>query len=143
MDACELDTTLIKFKEHTQKLKKAWEFQNFRRGPANEVSCEVGTAFIMGLLKVPETAYGPGIAVCDNYGAPNTKFPKHQHDACETFVIYQGEMELHVGDETISLTPNGKPYWFSARKPHWAFFPVETRYIAITVPAEHSWPDGR
>ena len=144
-DACEINpSNLIEFTQKTDVLIRALEFTNFIGAPSREVKVATGTAFITGLLKVPETAMGPGIAVTDNYGAPNTKFPHHQHNACESFVIYQGEMQLHIeGQEPLTLTPNGKPYWFSARKRHWAFFPVETRYIAITVPAEESWPSGK
>jgi hypothetical protein len=101
-----------------------------------QVSTEKGMAFIRGLLKLNE------IAVVDNMASAGTIYPKHTHDACEVFVVYKGSMRLFWGQKRIEINERDKPYYFDARKEHWAEFIKDTRFIAITKPAEKGWPNG-
>ena len=120
-------------------LTKSLRFQSIVTQHATdweEINTPQGTAFIRGLLKIEE------IAVADNYAAADTIFPMHQHPAHEIFIVYRGRMILDVDGEKITVNTNGKPYYFDARQKHGAYFPVETKYIAVTIPADKDWPEG-
>ena len=124
--------------ENLRKLTEELEWKGIvRQAQTDEINTDNGTAFIIGMLKNKK------IAVADNYASAGCKFPHHHHDAHEIFIVYDGEMELYVEGKLIRVRAGEKPYYFDARQEHWAEFKKESRYIAITIPADKDWPEGR
>jgi len=122
-----------------QQLTKALEFEGIvhRAGSQEILELEMvqGTSYMVGLYKTPV------IAVARNYASRACKFPKHVHEEWELLIVYQGEMNLSVGGEMINLKAK-EFYYIEPGTEHEAFFPAETWFLAITMPASKDWPDG-
>lgn len=122
-----------------QEITKALEFSGivYERSPAQIVELEMdsGTSYMVGLYKTPI------IAVARNYASAGCRFPPHRHNEWELLIVYQGEMQLHVGEKEVVLKERGF-YYLNPNTDHWAYFPVESWFLAITMPASSSWPEG-
>ena len=89
---------------------------------------------VYGLLKTPQV----GVVNC-KFDA-GTEFPRHNHDAPETVLVYEGEMELEVHGK-VTVLRSGDVFTIPARAAHTVRAITETWVIAITIPADRNYPD--
>ena len=147
---CNISTDIVKLSQRpeTTQLIQALNFANFRIIPPSlspwyDVDCERGKAQIRTIYYEEPTDDHEGIAISDNWSMADTLFPCHSHEGIETFIVWQGCMELRVGippsEEKITLKPTGRPYWILGDQKHWAYYPEYTRYLAILRPPDPSW----
>ncbi len=126
---------LIKLREITRDL----EFAGIVRPSGNqeiiELEMQEGTSYMVGLYKTPK------IGVARNYASAGCKFPTHEHNEWELLVMIAGEMHLYVGEKKITLKEK-EFYYLNPGTEHWAYFPAESWFLAITMPASEAWPEG-
>ena len=131
----EKDENLIKLKVLTESLR----FKDIVRGNAAgeiiELDMIKGTSYMVGLYK------NTIMAVARNYASAGCEFPEHNHEEWELLLIYEGEMHLKTGGKTRILKPK-QFYYLNPGEDHSAYFPEETWFLAITMPASGSWPEG-
>lgn len=60
-------------------------------------------------------------------------FPEHRHPHEQTVIVLEGELELHVGDETHRLTP-GSVFAIPGNVPHSGRAIVDTRVLDVFSP---------
>lgn len=123
--------------EKLKLLTKKMDFANFSNhfGRMLEYTLEKGAGYSVGLMK--ET----GIAVAKTYFSKGSEFPKHAHVEWELLVIYQGKLQLCVGEDK-KLLKEKDFYYIEPRVPHGGIFLEETMLIAITIPGASDFPDG-
>jgi len=81
-----------------------------------------------------------GVALCEQ--AADTFFECHSHAGNEYVLCVEGEIHLDfMDDEKVILYP-GMAFCIPAGKNHSAFFPVWTRSLAATIPADENFPNG-
>lgn len=103
-----------------------------------EIKVDSGWAAIRTLLKIEGK-----IAVSDNQFDPGTKFPEHQHEGYEIFIVYEGPgFDLFINNKTERIKPK-KPYYLNASMKHSAYAEAKTRVIAITIPDDKDWPEDK
>jgi len=79
------------------------------------------------------------ISCADWFNSKGTKFPLHAHESFEWLVIYEGKCVLTVDGVKHILTPKDS-YYILPNVIHSATFPVDTWYIALTIPDNPDWP---
>ena len=107
-------------------------------GKTVEVDMEKGISYMVGLMKEST------IAVARHYASAESVFPKHQHAEWELLLVYKGVMNLYIeGKERTKRTLYEKDfYYILPHTVHYAEFPEECRFLAITIPGADAWPDG-
>jgi len=95
-----------------------------------------GANITTGIYKTPEFA----IAVCVD--APNTRFPRHAHKACEYFIVLEGEMTVHYDDGQRFELQRCDSHYVPVGVAHQPETVRGCRYLAITVPASAFFPAG-
>ena len=128
---------LDELEELTHKLPSFSEFA--RTGNKAMVNYEIlaGTLLSKGLLKVPE------IAVASSFMSKGSKTLHHVHkDSAEYIIIYKGRMRIEIDGTTSEVGPGE----LGIIKPNVSHTVVEVLedcfFIAITVPADKSFPDA-
>ena len=129
------DSNIVKLRELTRALEFGGIVHKASSAEIKELNMEQGVSYMVGLYKTPV------IAVARNYASQGCKFPKHHHLEWELLIVYEGEMNLSVGGRAVNLTEK-EFYYIDPGVEHEAFFPRETWFLAITMPASQSWPDG-
>ena len=129
------DQNLIKLKVLTEALKFKEIVREQVGGEIIELEMAAGTSYMVGLYK------NDILAVARNYASAGCKFPEHNHGEWELLLIYSGEMHLNTKGKTRILKPK-QFYYLNPGEDHSAYFPVETWFLAITMPASGSWPKG-
>jgi hypothetical protein len=135
---------LAKAAEEVKKAARIWTlFASWMTSKSDsgwrQIKTDKGKAFVRILMRVND------IDVSDNFAAPDTVIPQHLHkipSGTETNYIYMGQMNLHIGDEVITLTEHDKPYTFDAGIAHYVSFSETTCYIATLKPPDPNWPES-
>lgn len=124
-------------RELEQTLERLTPFENLAKAHAShvEVKAQNGTIFMFGLLK-NET-----IAVADVYITKDTSMSRHSHPEDEFFLLYQGRMDLTINGKKKILRTSECAH-MPSNQPHSAFWPEETRLIAVTIPGSKDFPDA-
>lgn len=136
MAACEMvDDNLVVLKKLTESLK--FEDIVYENKPPETIELEMdsGTSYMVGLFK------NEIVAVARNYASAGCQFPEHDHEQWELLIVYSGEMHLAIGGKKRILKPKNF-YYMNPGDVHSAYFPKETWFLAITMPAADSWPEG-
>ena len=82
------------------------------------------------------------VADCRGIVKKDTTLAAHVHKEKEFFIMYKGVMHLFVEGETILLKA-GDSYYIDPEKVHSAYWPEDSEFIAITIPAAKEFPDDR
>ena len=125
---------LEKLKELTDQLP-SFEDLVSRSGCATEVETLKGNIFMFGLYNVP------GISVARAFMSADTEVEVHTHVEFELFVVYEGKMVLNVEGKEFEVEVRQSGYVLP-NMPHSAYFPVDTKVIAITIPSSEGYPDA-
>ena len=135
-EACEIDQNNQNL-ETLRVLTKALRFANIME-PAHihRIKTEQGNASISGLFKSLK------IAVSENWASEKTYFPSHQHPGWEIFYLYKGKMKLKINGKKVCISAKDRPFSFDARQRHSAYFPIDSHYLAMTIPGDKDWPEG-
>lgn len=81
------------------------------------------------------------VAILDSYLPAGSHFPVHKHCTKEMLVVYQGELIVDIGGEEKRFGV-GDVFTAAPHMPHSVRSEVETRLIAITIPADEGFTDG-
>jgi quercetin dioxygenase-like cupin family protein len=131
----EMPVNLIKLKKLTEALDFSQIVRPGVEPEIKELKMDKGTSYMVGLYKAQ------CMAVARNYASAGCEFPEHVHDEWELLVVYQGEMHLIVeGKERI--IKEKEFYYLMPGTRHGGYFPKETWFLAITMPANENWPEG-
>lgn len=125
---------IIRLKELTKALEFSGILSPASTRQVKEIDMRVGASFMVGLYKTDN------IGIARNFASENSEFPEHFHNEWELLIVYSGEMHLTIEGETHTLKEKDFFYILPQQK-HKAYFPVNTWFIAITMPASDSWPD--
>jgi quercetin dioxygenase-like cupin family protein len=100
-----------------------------------ELKVKGGEAYAVGLLKKGE------VGVLDVHYEPHSEFPSHTHEEEEYVVVYDGHFFLDVAGVVVRLETNDM-FRIGGGVVHKAWT-EDSRcgQIAITVPANASWPN--
>ena len=98
-----------------------------------EYDMERGTAIAFGLWKQTE------VAVARVFFSAGALFPEHSHNEKEFLICFEGHLRLTVDGKIIDLTPQDE-LTICPGQAHSAEAVVDTRVIAITVPAAEGFP---
>lgn len=113
------------------------DFFDFPAGGTGMVEVDMieGRGAGRNLLTIPGV-----ISAGDWWSSAGAIFPGHEHPEKEWLIVYQGELRLFYEDgQSMHLRPRDS--WFNEPGVwHSAFFPEETRYLAITQPHSDAWP---
>jgi len=124
---------------HLKALTSALEFAGIVKptvaGQVKELIMDAGTSYMVGLYK------NSIMAVARNFASDKCRFPEHTHDEWELLVVYEGEMHLTVENKKVILGPKGF-YYILPNQKHSGTFSENTWFLAITMPASESWPEG-
>ena len=136
-DACEVkpDGNLLRLREITRAIEFSGIVHQKSDQEIIELEMNHGTGYMVGLYKTP------AIGVARNYASAGCEFPLHSHEEWELLLVYKGEMRLTVEGKTITLKEKGFHYILPGHQ-HEAYFPKESWFLAITMPASESWPKG-
>jgi len=128
--------SLIVLREITRELAAFSDFSTPRLN-VNEIDMDAGTSFMVGLYKHHH------IAVARQFASAGAVFPFHAHDQWELLLVYEGSMDLIVGDKKDRRTLRVKDfYYLEPGTPHYAEFNEDCWFLAITIPAAEAWPEG-
>ena len=125
---------LAKLKELTEHLP-SFEDLVGNSCTATEVETLKGNIFMFGLYNVP------GISVARAFMSANTEIELHTHAEFELFVVYEGKMVLNVEDKVFEVEVRQSGYVLP-NMPHSAYFPVDTKVVAIAIPSSEGYPDA-
>ena len=100
-----------------------------------EYEMEKGTAIAFGLWKQKD------VAVSRTFFSGDSIFPEHSHNEKEFIIVYEGQMNVTVEGKIITLTP-GDLVTICPGQAHSAEAVVDTRIIAVTVPAAEGFPEA-
>ena len=125
---------LEKLKELTEQLP-SFEDLVINSGSATEVETIKGNIFMFGLYNVPE------ISVARAFMSAGSEIESHTHAEFELFVVYEGKMVLNVEGEEFEVEVRQSGYVLP-NMPHSAYFPVDTKVIAIAIPSSGGYPDA-
>ena len=127
---------------YLKEIKPTLKFSEFSTDAGKRVMREVamkggGTSFMW------EIFYHSAMSIAEQFCSAG-EFNRHEHDEWELLLVYHGEMQLYwideVGNEqTKTLKPKDFHY-LEANVTHWGTFNSDTRFIAITIPANEAWP---
>lgn len=121
-------------KNITPNLPSFGDISNNKSSSYRQISVERGHAYIVGLSDSDD------YSVTFNYAAADTPFPIHHHKQIEIFVIISGTMELTIDEKETVKIERGESYKLLPDVKHRAYFPTNTRYLAITIPEEPNFP---
>jgi len=100
-----------------------------------------------GVSEATDLLTVPGLISCaDWFNSAGAKFGKHAHKEKEWLLVYVGEIHLwyiECGVEHHKVLFPGDSHYNNPRAVHWAEFPIDTRYLAITIPDSPDWPKAR
>ena len=125
---------LEKLKELTDQLP-SFEDLVSKSGSITEVETLKGNVFMFGLYSVP------AISVARAFMSANTEIELHTHAEFELFVVYEGRMMLNVEGKEFGVEVRQSGYVLP-NIPHSAYFPVDTKVIAITIPSSEGYPNA-
>jgi quercetin dioxygenase-like cupin family protein len=92
-----------------------------------------GESFMIGLHKEKD------VAVAREFASMGTKFPEHKHEEIEYLIVYKGQVIIRVDDNDLILE-KGDLLKLEPNQTHKAYFPEDTWFLAITIPASKNWP---
>lgn len=127
--------------ENLAKLRELTEALDFsdlieQAGNFTELKVEEGTCFAWGLIK------NEHVAASKVFTSKGTRFLEHKHEEHEHLLVYKGQMEITVSGEQHTLLP-GNCLYIPPNTAHQAIdFPIDTWYLAVTIPASPHFPDG-
>jgi quercetin dioxygenase-like cupin family protein len=101
-----------------------------------EYEMDKGMAVAFGLWKQKK------IAVSRTIFSSGSLFPEHSHNEKEFIIVYEGHLDIIVEGKTTSLTP-GDTITICPGQAHSAKAIVDTKVIAITVPAAEGFPETK
>lgn len=131
----EMPVNLIELKKLTKTLNFTQIVREGGEPEIKELKMEKGTSYMVGLYKADF------MAVARNYASMGCEFPEHKHDEWELLVVYKGEMHLSVEGKK-RIIKEKEFYYLTPGTKHGGYFPKETWFLAITMPANESWPKG-
>jgi quercetin dioxygenase-like cupin family protein len=111
--------------------------KNYNSNPQEYIiPTENGKLITKGLLKHEE------VAVAISEADENTKFENHVHEEVEIIKIICGLIYVNIeGDTEKHTIEEGEIIIIPSFKVHDAYFPIKTKFIAITLPACDNWPE--
>ncbi len=126
--------------EGIKQLRKDIETMDFSQisnsfGRMLELNVAPGIGHAVGLMKESN------IAVAKTKLSPGSVFPKHVHDEWEMFLVYSGEMDIHLESKIIKLKPK-QAYYLLPKTPHAVSTETGVELLSITIPGSVDWPEG-
>ena len=101
----------------------------------SKLMLDSGEGTIEGLLKCPD------VAVVDSLYKPHSKFPYHQHDEQEYFIVYCGKLWVDLSGDIKELVV-GDSIHIKDGLIHKVWTEDEgCKFIVVTVPANEHFPD--
>jgi len=96
---------------------------------------DTGGAILTGLHKDGLS----GVILCETEAG--TEWPEHYHDEWECVAVIEGELHIYLDGKPHIIGPK-KCFSWDASILHSAYFPIDTRNYAITIPASDGFPPG-
>lgn len=103
-----------------------------------EYEMEAGSCFAWHQYADPSGEF----AVDKWFNSKGSKFPSHAHDETECIVVTSGQMLLKYSDGEELLLKSGGSVCNRPGREHWAFFPEDTHYYTVMVPAASDYPQA-
>lgn len=100
-----------------------------------KIPADTGMLETQGLLKHKE------VAVAITTAEANTKMEPHIHEEVEIIKVLNGEIHISIDNELTRVLKENEMIILQPYIAHGAFWPVETTFIAITLPACNTWPE--
>ena len=127
-----LEDNLKKLTELTNNLP---DFPNVVGGNGfKEYEMECGTCFAWNVF------YAESICVTRWFSSYGTKFPTHTHEEKELIIIYKGSLIVTFSDGTEKKLGMGDTFEVAAGASHSGYFPEDTKFLTIMIPAAEYYP---
>jgi len=108
---------------------------------AQQIKMEEGTGLSVGLFKNHDCA------VARTFCSAGSVFPSHTHSCREVLAVIRGEMIVRSGradtpieDWTETRVAQHEAITLEPNTAHRAEFPVDTWFLAMTLPGDPRWP---
>lgn len=134
--SCDFSDGLDQLKRLTESLP-SWEQRWAGNGDRIvDIDVERGKCRAYGLHKEPAFA----VALCEQNA--DTFFACHSHEANEYVLCLEGEVRLEFQDGDKVILYPGMAFCIPDGMNHSAYFPIYTRSLAVTMPADVNFPGG-